>query len=111
MGLTGFNKARRERELQAKATVTLEAPVTVVEPVKVSVQPEVVPMALQTINGAIEAMDITAIPTIGKGAAELIFNNRPEGGYQSFDNLWELNPSVLARPFRTNRETVELWHG
>jgi hypothetical protein len=111
MGLTGFNKARRERELLAMATVPLESLVTVVEPVKVTVQPEVVPMALQTINGAIEAVDITVIPTIGKGAAELVFNNRPEGGYNSFDNLWELNPSVLTRPFRTNKETVELWLG
>lgn len=111
MGLTGFNNARRIQAMAAKAVVApempLESPVTAVA---VESEPECVlgiTPALEVINGATVASDIAILPSIGKGASEVILANRPEGGYTSLCQLWALNEEILNRPYRTNKEAVE----
>jgi hypothetical protein len=67
------------------------------------------PPALVLINAAAAADEISVLPTIGKGAAKLILEARPEGGYPSLSAIWEQCPRVLARPYSTDPAVVEAW--
>jgi DNA uptake protein ComE-like DNA-binding protein len=71
--------------------------------------PVAVPPALALINAAATADEISVLPTIGKGAAKLILEARPEGGYLSLAAIWEQCPRVLARPYSTDPSVVEAW--
>jgi hypothetical protein len=71
--------------------------------------PVAMPPALALINAAATADEISVLPTIGKGAAKLILEARPEGGYPSLAAIWEQCPRVLARPYSTDPVVVEAW--
>lgn len=62
--------------------------------------------ALGVINQAETVDDIATLPSIGKGSAKVILEARPEGGYQSLEQLWQLCPAILSRPYNVNPETV-----
>jgi hypothetical protein len=67
--------------------------------------------ALALINGSNVVRNIEIIPTLGPTAAKLILLRRPEGGYESLAQVWELCPEVLTGRMMTNPSIVENWGG
>lgn len=65
--------------------------------------------ALALINGVDVVRELQVIPTIGAGAARLILSNRPEGGYESLEQVWALCPKIMAPPYTTDSEQVAAW--
>lgn len=62
--------------------------------------------AVSVINQAETVDDIATLPSIGKGSAKVILEARPEGGYESLEQVWQLCPAILSRPYNVNPETV-----
>lgn len=62
--------------------------------------------ALEAINQAQVVDDVAVLPSIGKGSAKVILDARPEGGYKSLEQVWELCPALLSRPYNVNPEVV-----
>jgi DNA uptake protein ComE-like DNA-binding protein len=60
---------------------------------------------LALINQATKVYELEPIPTVGKAAAAAILENRPEGGYQSLDDLAPILPP------RTSLEAIKGWGG
>jgi hypothetical protein len=73
--------------------------------------PEDIPAALALINGSDVARDVAIIPTIGQGAAKVLIENRPEGGYASLDEAWELNAVLFDGRYKVDRDVVAQWGG
>jgi hypothetical protein len=67
--------------------------------------------ALTLINGSDVARDVAIIPTIGQGAAKVLIENRPEGGYASLEEAWELNPALFDGRYKVDRDVVSQWGG
>ena len=67
------------------------------------------PPALTLINSDKPVRDITIINTLGKAAAEIILERRPDGGYESLAQIWELCPEVLGGRMRVDPKVVEEW--
>ena len=61
----------------------------------------------QFINNASDVAEIRAIPTIGDAAAKIIFEERPENGYGSLD---ELPSKIFGGRFKTDIDVVRLWN-
>lgn len=131
MGLTAFNLARR-RVLQAHlAVVVPELPTVsevsapepsdavVVAPTAVDVSSppptaanptlvlRVYP-ALTLINSATTVEQLTVLPTVGRGAAKVILDERVEPGYVS---LAALPAAIFAKPYRCDLEQIKAWEG
>ena len=70
---------------------------------------DAIPEALKLINGVDVYREIQVIPTIGAGAAKAILAARPEGGYSSLEQVWEVCPKVLQSPYTTDPEQVAAW--
>lgn len=68
-----------------------------------------IPDALKLINGVDVVRELQVIPTIGAGAAKVILQNRPGGGYSSLAQVWELCPKIMASPYTTDPEQVAAW--
>lgn len=66
-------------------------------------------MALQVINQAATVDDIAVLPSIGKGSARVILEARPESGYESLGQVWELCPALLSRPYNVNPAAVDAY--
>jgi hypothetical protein len=69
------------------------------------------PAALALINGSNVARDVAIIPTIGQGAAKVLIENRPERGYASLNEVWELNPTLFDGRYKVDTATVAQWGG
>jgi len=67
--------------------------------------------ALALINGSDVVRDISIIPTVGQAAVKVILENRPEGGYTSLDQVWELCPEILAGRIKVDPKAVAAWGG
>ena len=67
--------------------------------------------ALALINGSNVARDVAIIPTIGQGAAKVLIENRPEGGYASLEEAWERNPTLFDGRYKVDTDTVAQWGG
>lgn len=67
------------------------------------------PDALRLINGTDLASELEILPTIGRGAASVILENRPEGGYASMEQVWQMNQKILKYPYKTDIAAVEAW--
>jgi len=63
-------------------------------------------VALEVINQAEAADDIAVLPSIGKASARVILEVRPDGGYQSLEQVWEKCDHLLGRPYNVNPEAV-----
>ena len=62
--------------------------------------------ALELINTAIDADELTELPTVGAGSAKIIFEHRPKDGYQTLDDL----PGVIFQsPYRCDLEQIKAW--
>ena len=72
---------------------------------------EPIPAALTLINGSDVARDVAIIPTIGQGAAKVLIENRPDGGYASLEQAWELNPVLFEGRYKVDPEAVAQWAG
>ena len=131
MGLTAFNLARR-RVLKAHlAVVVPELPtaseVSVLEPsdaaavVPTAVDESSPPPAdanptlvlrvypaLTLINSATTVEQLTVLPTVGRGAAKVILDERVEPGYVS---LAALPAAIFAKPYRCDLEQIKAWEG
>lgn len=70
-----------------------------------------IPAALALINGSDVPRDVAIIPTIGQGAAKVLIENRPDGGYASLEQAWELNPVLFEGRFKIDAEAVAMWGG
>jgi hypothetical protein len=70
-----------------------------------------IPAALALINGSDVVRDISIIPTVGQAAVKVILENRPEGGYTSLDQVWELCPEILGGRIKVDPEAVAAWGG
>ena len=70
-----------------------------------------IPAALALINGSDVARDVAIIPTIGQGAAKVLIENRPDGGYASLDEAWELNPVLFEGRYKIDVAIVAAWGG
>jgi hypothetical protein len=70
-----------------------------------------IPAALKLINGVDVVRELQVIPTIGAGAAKAILAARPDGGYSSLAQVWELCPKILSSPYTTDPEQVATWGG
>ena len=90
LGLTGIPVSAPQAEASAPAAASI-------------------PDALKLINGVDVYREIQAIPTIGAGAAKAILAARPEGGYASLEELWEVCPTILKSPYTTDPEQVAAW--
>lgn len=62
---------------------------------------------LETLNNAEEPDDLTVLPTVGQATAKIIFENRPENGYDSVDDAIARNPSVTESPYRVDWQALE----
>jgi hypothetical protein len=60
---------------------------------------------LALINQASKIYELEPIPTVGKAAAAAIIKNRPEGGYESLDDL------AVILPYRTDLAAIKSWGG
>ena len=67
--------------------------------------------ALRIINGVDVVREVQVIPTIGAQAAAVILGNRPEGGYESLAQVWELCPEILQGRYKTDPDLIETWGG
>lgn len=82
-------------------------PKTVVEPLQlplpnpVTITPEAAVLAF--INAAEKTYQLTPIPSVGHAAAKAILEARPEGGYQSLDDLGPI------LPLRSSLESIKKW--
>ena len=65
-------------------------------------------VALELINMADNPEDLTPIPTVGIGAAKVILDARPEGGYTK---LSDLPKELFAQPYRCSYAEIESWIG
>ena len=120
MGLTAFNHARRLADLanlNATAiglkTVSLDStPKPPTEEAVASLEksasnsPPTVSPALALINSATESEQLTPLPTVGKGAAKVIFSQRGENGYPSLDAL---PAAIFESPYRCDLEQIKAW--
>jgi hypothetical protein len=70
-----------------------------------------IPAALALINGSDVVRDISIIPTVGQAAVKVILENRPEGGYTSLGQVWELCPEILGGRIKVDPEAVAAWGG
>jgi hypothetical protein len=57
------------------------------------------------------ARDVAIIPTISQGAAKVLIENRPEGGYASLEEAWDLNPVLFDGRYKIDRDVVAQWGG
>ena len=80
-------------------------------PAAVASVPDGVYPALALINGSDVARDVAIIPTIGQGAAKVLIENRPEGGYASLEQAWELNPVLFEGRYKIDTDAVAQWGG
>ena len=69
------------------------------------------PPALALINGKDVARDVAIIPTLGQVAAGIIIERRPDDGYESLGQVWELCPEVLGGRMKVDPKVVEEWGG
>ena len=67
--------------------------------------------ALALINGSDVVRDIAIIPTIGQASAKRILSNRPNDGYSSLEQVWEMNPEVLGGRMQVDPIAVSEWGG
>jgi hypothetical protein len=65
--------------------------------------------ALELINGVSLASELELLPSIGRKAAQVILDNRPESGYLSLDQVWELCPRLLKAPYQADPIEIERW--
>ena len=72
---------------------------------------KVTPPALALINGKDVARDVAIIPTLGQAAAGIILERRPDGGYESLAQVWELCPEVLGGRMKVDPKVVKEWGG
>ena len=93
----------KEQTERVQRQIEAEAP----EETKVAIAQT--PPALTLINSDKPVRDITIINTLGKAAAEIILERRPEGGYESLAQIWELCPEVLGGRMRVDPKVVEEW--
>lgn len=131
MGLTAFNLARRRvlkahlavvvPELPTASEVSAPEPsdavvvaptaVDVSSPPPTDVSPpftlKVYP-ALKLINSATTVEQLTVLPTVGRGAAKVILDERVEPGYVS---LAALPAAIFAKPYRCDLEQIKAWEG
>ena len=70
-----------------------------------------VPAALRIINGVDVVREVQVIPTIGAQAAGVILENRPDGGYESLAQVWELCPEILQGRYKTDPDLIAAWGG
>ena len=69
------------------------------------------PPALALINGKDVARDVAIIPTLGQVAAGIILERRPDGGYESLSQVWDMCPDVLGGRMKVDPKVVEEWGG
>ena len=67
--------------------------------------------ALRIINGVDVVREVQVIPTIGAQAAGVILGNRPDGGYESLAQVWELCPEILQGRYKTDPDLIAAWGG
>ena len=72
---------------------------------------KVTPPALALINGKDVARDVAIIPTLGQAAAGIILERRPDGGYESLDQVWDMCPDVLGGRMKVDPVVVAGWGG
>jgi DNA uptake protein ComE-like DNA-binding protein len=73
--------------------------------------PSTEPDALRLINSVALASELEILPTIGRGAATIILENRPAGGYVDLEHVWVVNPRILKKPYTTDVSLVAQWGG
>ncbi|MEM9448678.1 MAG: hypothetical protein AAGA75_09095 [Cyanobacteria bacterium P01_E01_bin.6] len=61
---------------------------------------------LSMFNSVQDFSELTPIPTVGKVSAQAIIDNRPDEGYESLEQVAELNPDL-----RCDWKQVEAWRG
>ena len=69
------------------------------------------PPALALINGKDVARDVAIIPTLGQAAAGIILDARPDGGYESLGQVWDMCPDVLGGRMKVDPVVVAGWGG
>ena len=69
------------------------------------------PPALALINGKDVARDVAIIPTLGQAAAGIILERRPDGGYESLAQVWDMCHEVLGGRMKVDPKMVEEWGG
>ena len=69
------------------------------------------PPALALINGKDVARDVAIIPTLGQAAAGIILERRPDGGYESLAQVWDMCPEVLGGRMKVDPVVVAGWGG
>ena len=69
------------------------------------------PPALALINGKDVARDVAIIPTLGQAAAGIILERRPDGGYESLGQVWDMCPEVLGGRMKVDPKVVVKWGG
>jgi hypothetical protein len=79
------------------------------EPLPAIAGPATAPDALRLINSVALASELEILPTIGRGAAAIILENRPEGGYVDLEHVWVVNPRILKKPYTTDVTLVAQW--
>ena len=89
----------KAEQRQVKAEASQETKVAIAQ----------IPPALALINGKDVARDVAIIPTLGQAAAGIILERRPDGGYESLAQVWELCPEVLGGRMKVDPKVVEEW--
>jgi hypothetical protein len=88
--------------VEGSVPVPLTFPIAEAEPLEMTNPPDL----LAIFNNAELADDLVHLPTIGKSAAALIVLNRPWHGYESIEQMQQLNQKLTQKPFRVDWAVV-----
>ena len=105
----GWSETPTEEPHAQKQTERVQRQIEAETPEETKVAIAQTPPALTLINSDKPVRDITIINTLGKAAAEIILERRPDGGYESLAQIWELCPEVLGGRMRVDPKVVEEW--
>lgn len=102
MGLAAFNNARRLKAERANK------PSSVSDEQLAKVEPKAaMPSLCDRLNQAESGSDLADLPTIGKGAGDVIVENRPDSGYDSIEAVIAANEKVTKHPYTVDWEEVQ----
>lgn len=65
--------------------------------------------SLELINSAKSSASLTPLPKIGSSAAKIIRTRRPDGGYESLEQLRSLCPELDEPKFAVDWEAIKQW--
>ena len=107
----GWSETPTEEPNAKEQTERVQRQIEAETPEETKVAIAQIPPALALINGNDVARDVAIIPTLGQVAAGIIIERRPDDGYETLGQVWELCPEVLGGRMKVDPVVVAGWGG